>query len=117
MDLNVKNGEIINMQINFYNPKKLKIPMNFQLIVDNKYVIDYEKEVNLKSSRQITYVFTINLDNYRLKIDDIQNIMLEIGKILISQYADMGIELIIEDINIDKLTTHTCVYKLIFYKE
>ena len=50
------------MKVEFYNPKNLKIPTKLQLIVDNKYIIDYERDYDVTSQLHIAYTFTIRFD-------------------------------------------------------
>lgn len=104
------------MKIQFYNPKKLDIPMKLSLIIDDKYIVDYERDYNVKSRHHLCYTFTMYLKDNILKIDDIQQIMMEISKIIIDQYLNDDIELDLNDFSIEEVNTHKCIYKLTFYK-
>ncbi len=104
------------MKIEFYNPKHLKMPTNLGVIVDDKYIITYERNYIVKSINQLSYTFTLNLPDDVLKIDDIQTIMTELGKILISELSDEGIDLVFEDFHIKHIDNHKCIYDLLFYK-
>lgn len=104
------------MKIEFYNPKKLKIPLNLSIIVDNKYIIEYNRNYDVKSYHHLSYTFSIKLKDDILKIDDIQNIMMEISRTIISQAFDEGIELDLDDFSISKIDKDECIYTLLFYK-
>ena len=104
------------MNIKFYNPRNLKIPTQLQLLVDDKYIVSYERDYNVTSQHHVAYTFSIRFNKQVLKIDTIQQIMMEIGKALTEQSYDDGIELDIHDFEIQKIDNHMCVYKLIFFK-
>lgn len=103
------------MKIEFYNPDNLKIPTKLQLLVDNTYIIEYERDYDVTSQEHVAYTFKMKLKN-NVKIDTIQEIMAKIGSILIEQSYTGEYELNIHDFEIKKIDNNECIYKLIFFK-